>query len=191
MNIEIKNLNKSFGNNEIFKDFSVLFSEQIIAISGESGCGKTTLLRMIAGLDNDYTGEILNVPKKVAYVFQEDRLLPWKSIFENLAFVGSGDDLEDRILSVLKKLGLSESRDMLPDQLSGGMQRRVALGRAYIYDSDLILMDEPFQGLSLEMRHKVADEFFAMVRAGGKSVIVVTHDDAILEKADVKIVVNG
>jgi NitT/TauT family transport system ATP-binding protein len=191
MNIEIKNLNKCFENNEIFKDFSVLFSEQIIAISGESGCGKTTLLRMIAGLDNDYTGEILNVPKKVAYVFQEDRLLPWKSIFENLAFVGSGDDLEDRILSVLKKLGLSESRDMLPDQLSGGMQRRVALGRAYIYDSDLILMDEPFQGLSLEMRHKVADEFFAMVRAGGKSVIVVTHDDAILEKADVKIVVNG
>ncbi|MDA3799458.1 MAG: ATP-binding cassette domain-containing protein [Kiritimatiellae bacterium] len=192
MNIEIKQLNKAFGDNKVFTDFNLVLDKQVVAVSGESGCGKTTLLRMIAGL-TDYSGSIENVPEKLSYVFQEDRLLPWKTVCENLAFVGKDIEpskLNELIESVLNKLGLSDTRDMLPDKLSGGMQRRVALGRAYIYDSELILMDEPFKGLNPEMKHKIADEFLEMIRASNKSVVIVTHDDDIIAKADERIQIN-
>lgn len=192
MNIELKNLHKNFGSKMLFDDLSYIFSSQITVVQGESGCGKTTLLRMIAGLDKEYSGEILNVPGRMACVFQEDRLLPWKSIYDNLMFVCSELDEEEadrRINDVLKLFGIYESRYMRPEKLSGGMKRRVALARAYIYDADLLLLDEPFKGLNSEMKHQVADDFLAMIRDRGKTAVIVTHDEAIIKKADDAIVI--
>ena len=138
--IAIENLHFDIENNEF------------ICIVGPSGCGKTTLLNIIAGLDDQYTGSIKSDPVnkdiKTSYVFQTPRLLPWRTVLENIQLANANDDAAlTNIEALLNSLGLEKNINSYPHHLSLGMQRRVALARAFCVQSDLLLMDEPFVSL--------------------------------------------
>ena len=165
----------SFGEKQIVSDLSVSFSTPgQYAILGPSGRGKTTLLRLIAGLEKPLSGRI-TLPKdaRISFCFQEDRLLPWKTVLENVALTASSPENAQYWLS---QVGLSGEENSYPSTLSGGMKRRVALARALAYDADILLMDEPFRALD-EQTHS---EMLALVKsaAKGKLLILVTHDEA-------------
>lgn len=188
--IIVKKLNKQFDEQCIFDGFDHIFPEnKVTAILGESGCGKTTLLRMICGLDLDYSGEILNIPKRISYVFQEDRLLKWMDVYDNIKFTAYENITDENIISLINAVGLTEHSHKFPEQLSGGMRRRVALCRAYVYPGELLLMDEPFKGLDSEMKVKIADTLFRLAHSQKKTTILVTHDKVIADMADYEIII--
>jgi ABC-type nitrate/sulfonate/bicarbonate transport system ATPase subunit len=195
MTIEIRDLTKRFGHQGIFEEFNAdIATHQATAIIGESGLGKTTLLRMIAGLDTAYTGNICNVPPRLTFLFQENLLLPWKNVVENIAFpvmdIMPEREREGRIEKLLALTYLSGHENKYPHELSGGMQRRVALCRALIYPATLLLLDEPFSGLDSAMKDRIADSVWAhLVRQ--KTLVIVTHDASIIARCDAIIDCNG
>jgi len=175
MAMRYENINKSFGNIELYKDFSIDFDEnKINIIEGPSGCGKSTLLRMIAGLEKDDDGNNIAKSDAVSIVFQTPTLLPWKTVIDNVRFVLQFPD-ERLVKNILRLLELSEVADCYPYQLSGGMQQRVALARAFAYPSDLLIMDEPFIGLDLSLKKRIFRQMIRMWRHYPKTVILVTH----------------
>lgn len=183
MAIVINKLSKAFGGQVIFKDFDLHIEEQkITGISGPSGCGKTTLLNLIAGLVKPDHGEILGTdPQSISYIFQEPRLLPWRTVRQNLRFVLSSlstkraGHAEDRIDDMLKLVGLTAVADYYPDQLSGGMRQRVAIARAFLYPSKLLLMDEPFCSLDQALKQQLMAAFLKIWQADRRTVIFVSH----------------
>ena len=138
--IKLENINKEYGEKIVFENLSLSIEENAVtAVLGESGVGKTTLLNILSGAAS-YTGKTQNDSRKVSFVFQEDRLIPFMTVNENLVFVlGKGDYTEK-----LRQVAIEEYKDSYPSSLSGGTARRVALLRAFLYDGDLMLMDEPF-----------------------------------------------
>ncbi|MDX9897926.1 MAG: ABC transporter ATP-binding protein [Spirochaetia bacterium] len=182
MAYEIKNLSKSFGDVTVLDELSLSFPEgRISVVLGPSGCGKTSILNILAGLDLSYTGTVIGFEQgKTSYVFQEDRLLPWMSALDNVAFVLRQGMEYSKALSVaeqsLSAVGLSANAKARMGALSGGMRRRVALARAFAYPSDVLLLDEPFSALDLKTRIAVMDLFLDLRAADGRSAIVVTHD---------------
>ena len=168
--IELKNITVSYSNAPVLKDISLTFPEEgCVALQGPSGCGKTTLLRVLAGLTKSDAGEILGLSdRKISMVFQEDRLLPWYSAKENIALISD----EDVAAELLSSVGLADDLDTLPDALSGGMRRRVAIARALAYSNDVLLLDEPFNGLDPALRASVA----SLIRERSRLIILVTHD---------------
>lgn len=168
----LKNISKSFGEKEIFKDLSFELPEgSITAIKGASGRGKTTLVNIIAGIEKPDTGEVIDVQKPIAMVFQEDRLLPWLNVVENIGIVG-GDTVA---MEYAKKVGLGEVATEDVSTLSGGMQRRVALARALSADFATLILDEPFTGLDdktkAEMKRVIKEEL------NSRTCILISHDD--------------
>lgn len=171
MPITLKNISKSYGNNAVLENINAEIPDcGIFGIFGPSGCGKTTLLRIICGLDSPDSGKISGA-KKFSVVFQEDRLMPTLTAFENVSAVA--DELTAK--RWLEKVGLDESFDKLPSQLSGGMQRRVALARAFAFDAEALILDEPFKGLEAELKESIAK--LICEYAQNKPVILVTHDE--------------
>jgi len=169
--VEICGISKSFGELELYRDFSMTIpGGKVTAVAGASGCGKTTLLRMIAGLERPDRGTI--TPVTVSCVFQEDRLLPWMTVRDNLRLVASSEEV-DEMLTMMK---LAEFAEYLPEQLSGGMRRRVAVGRALVYDGDILLMDEPFTGLDPELKTQLISEMGTLWKEQGRTVFFITHD---------------
>jgi len=166
--IEISKLSLRFGEKVVFEDFSAkLPSDTITCVTGKSGRGKTTLLRLIAGLLKPDGGTLTGTPRKPAVMFQEDRLLPWLSAVQNAAAVSD----YDTAMSWLEKLGLGGDADTLPAGLSGGMSRRAALARALAYDGDFLLLDEPFTGLDPAMTRVTA----SVIKSRGLPALVITH----------------
>ena len=156
-------------------------------IVGKSGCGKTTLLRLLGGLEELTEGQILwtdtekqQLLPKIGFVFQEPRLMPWLTVYENMAFSLDKSLLSEAVTTIvnpiLNQLGLESFRDAYPAQLSGGMAQRVSLGRTLCYDPDLILMDEPFGALDYFTRKKLQLEMVELFLLQKKTVIFVTHD---------------
>lgn len=153
-----------------------------VALVGPSGCGKTTLLNLIAGLLAHTEGHIENSFASVAYVFQQPRLLPWKSTRDNIALGlkarGMGHAPRSQRASELGlKLGLTEDDlDKFPHALSGGMQSRVALARALALEPDLLLLDEPFSALDVGLKAELYALLLEQVMARGSAVLMITHD---------------
>jgi len=175
-------LGKSYGPMPVIEKLSLEFKEgSVTAVLGPSGCGKTSILNILAGLDQDYSGTLHGFGKAgAAYVFQEDRLMPWMSAAANVEFVLRPFMEKPRrsaaAQEALAAVGLAGSASSLPDQLSGGMRRRVALARAFAFPSEVLLLDEPFSALDLKTRISVMDLFLDLRESDGRTAIVVTHD---------------
>lgn len=171
--LTVQHLTKSFDGVPVLTDFSCSFPETgIVRIIGPSGYGKTTLLRCIAGLEKPDGGEISGVPERIAYCFQEDRLLPWRTALGNLEAV-LGRRRRDEARSWLARVGLAGAEEKYPNELSGGMRSRVAFARALAFDAPLLLLDEPFHALDSETRAKM--EALLEEETKGRLVLLVTH----------------
>jgi sulfonate transport system ATP-binding protein len=148
---------------------------EICALLGPSGCGKTVLLRIISGLDNDFEGRIvLPSPHRIGMVFQEPRLLPWRSVVQNLRLVGSSS--ENDLAEIAAALRLSDHLDHFPGELSLGLARRVAIARAFAVKPDLLLLDEPFVSLDASLAARLREELLALVLKRKATTLIVTHD---------------
>lgn len=174
--IIIDDLYKSFGAKKILEGFSARFPhKKTTVIMGESGCGKTTLINIIMGLEKADRGNIIGITDRISAVFQEDCLCEDFSAVSNIRAVTGKKLSKAEIADSLKKLGLMENDITCPvRELSGGMKRRVAIARALLTDTDLIIMDEPFKGLDEETRQNVID--FISKETISRTFIVITHD---------------
>ena len=211
--LDIKNLNKSFNGHQVLHNISLQLEKgEILFLLGASGCGKTTLLRSIAGFEQPTSGEIwlknqpifkenLNVPtqqRKLGYVVQEGVLFPHLNVYRNIAYgLGDGkgktEEEKQRIEEVMALTGITALADRFPHQLSGGQQQRVALARAIAPNPELILLDEPFSALDEHLRQQIRHDMLQALRQSGTSAIFVTHDrDEALRYADkIAVLQNG
>ena len=178
--IQIQQLNLSFGEKTVLKDFSLSIPKQgITALSGPSGSGKTTLLRCIAGLQSPHSGSIIGiVPSETAILFQENRLLPWRTVQEHLTDVLPAHRRSEWNL-LLDLIDLTAEKDRYPSQLSGGMNRRLALARCLALDAKLYLLDEPFTGIDLP-RIRLLMEYLRNLPV---PVLLSTHEPEVLALA--------
>nr|WP_066621989.1 ATP-binding cassette domain-containing protein [Clostridium magnum] len=182
-NYEVKliNLCKSYEENTVLDNINMDIQEnKITVISGPSGCGKTTLLNIISGVEKKDSGQVILKDNSISYIFQEDRLIPYLTVYENIAFVLKStldkNEMDKIITKYLEMVRLIEFKNKLPSKLSGGMKRRVAIARAFAYKSRLLLMDEPFKGLDDELKTEIIEEFLKLYKKDKRTVILVTHD---------------
>lgn len=178
--IILSRVSKSYGEKKVLSDFSaVIPAGQVTAVMAPSGCGKTTLLRLILGLERPDAGEIHGVPEKCAAVFQEDRLCPLLSTEKNIKMALGRRADTNRLHGLLESLDLEAAADKPASELSGGMRRRAAIARALLADFMLLTLDEPFKGLDSGNMHRAADAILEY--AAGKTVILVTHSETEAE----------
>lgn len=178
--IQIQQLHLSFGEKTVLKDFSLSIPKQgITALSGPSGSGKTTLLRCIAGLQSPDSGSITGIsPSETAILFQENRLLPWRTVQEHLTDVLPAHRRSEWKF-LLDLMDLTAEKDRYPSQLSGGMNRRLALARCLALDAKLYLLDEPFTGIDLPRIRLLMD----YLRNLPVPVLLSTHEPEVLALA--------
>lgn len=174
LNIDIKN--KKYADKNILQNIGFnLKAGDFLSIIGPSGCGKTTLLRLITSLDKDFEGTIDIDSNSIGMMFQEPRLLPWLTVRENIAIVDKTGDFEE-MLKLLRMVGMENTLDMYPKNLSGGMARRVSLVRAFINRPKLILLDEPFVSLDRPTALSLQNDLMLFCKSFNPAVILVTHD---------------
>ena len=170
-----EHLCKSFDGKAVLEDVSLTLEPgAAVCLMAPSGRGKTTLLRCIAGLEKPDGGQIIGRPERIGYVFQEDRLCDGFSAVDNIRLVTGRAVSEGDIRLHLAELGLAGSLDQPVRELSGGMRRRVAIGRAVCSGGGLLLRDEPFKGLDDAARQQTAD--YILRHRGGAAILCVTHD---------------
>lgn len=172
--LSVENLSKSFEKLKVLKNISFNLQRNMsIAFLGPSGCGKTTMIRIIANLEKDYEGKIERKYSKIGYVFQEPRLIPWKSVLENLKFVCED---EEKIMDVLKVMKVDKYAGYLPAKLSGGMRQRVNLARALVTEPEILFLDEPFASLDIHTKIDIINDLNKRREEKRYSMIIVTHD---------------
>lgn len=196
--LEVENLRKDFkiGNTSesVLDNFTLTVNKrELVCLLGVSGCGKTTLLRLISGLEKQTSGKILinGAPyqlksRAINMVFQEPRLFPWLSVKDNISFGLKGNDktelINDKVQEILNKLGLSSYIEEMPAKLSGGIAQRVALARALVTEPELLLLDEPFSALDSITKKGIMEDLLNLWRSSNVTIIHVTHnvDEALL-----------
>lgn len=181
------------GEKIVFDNFSAEFKDgKVTAVMGSSGIGKTTLLNCIAKL-TDYDGEIAGVGSS-AYVFQEDRLIPDKTVYDNIDFVMQTEDADERKKRIKNALSVTELLSeafRYPSELSGGQRKRVSLARAFAGGRDLMLLDEPLSSLDIGLKFRIFDVMKKVLKSDSKTVIMVTHDvDEALTLADEIVIIE-
>jgi len=191
LSVKINKLDHSIGNKKILNNINLeLEKDKIACILGPSGCGKTTLLKLIAGLFKVEKGEILldnelvssnNIhvkteKRKIGFLFQDYALFPHQTVKENLQFAIRDKSSSHTIEEILDVIKLTDSLKKYPHELSGGEQQRVALARSIIARPNLLLLDEPFSSLDLNLREEVRDDTLHLLQKSNISVLVVTHD---------------
>ncbi len=175
MNIRIKDLKKSYGDKQVFEGLNLEFEEHAVnCVMGRSGCGKTTLINMIMGIDKDFKGTIEGVPEHMGVVFQENRLCEDFSVLSNIRLVCEKSISGEEIIKNLDLVGLGDNINTPVKELSGGMKRRVALVRAVLSTGDLLILDEPFKGLDDDTKEDVTK--YLLEGQNKRTVIMVTHD---------------
>lgn len=187
MSIIITDLCKTFDDNEVLKNVNITLKDNsIYCLMGASGIGKTTLLRILMGLEHADSGSISGIDiKSISCMFQEDRLIPYLSAIDNVRIVLRGKNNRDEIRNNLLSILPDDSLDMPVSSLSGGMKRRVALARALSYPGKLIILDEPFTGLDKDTKLNVIDYILKM--RNNRTLLITTHgtDDANLLGAEI------
>ena len=181
------------GEKIVFDNFSAEFKDgKVTAVMGSSGIGKTTLLNCIAKL-TDYDGEIAGVGSS-AYVFQEDRLIPDKTVYDNIDFVMQTEDADERKKRIKNALSVTELLSeafRYPSELSGGQRKRVSLARAFASGRELMLLDEPLSSLDIGLKFRIFDVMKKVFKSDSKTVIMVTHDvDEALTLADEIVIIE-
>lgn len=175
--ITLKHVTHAYGDHTVLQDLSYTFPEKgVVALMGASGIGKTTLLRLLCGLETPQKGEITHTYRKLAVSFQEPRLLPWLTAEENVTFVLSGqENAAQTARQMLELLELEDCVNARPDALSGGMKQRVSLARALCTGADLLLLDEPFSALDKALKARL----IPIVRDANKEglTVVITHNE--------------
>ena len=186
--IRVRDLSLSYGDKAVLEHFSLdIPLDGLTALTGPSGCGKTTLLRMLAGLETPQSGAVTGLdPKRTAFLFQENRLLPWRTVRQQITDVlpHARREEADKWLAFAELTG---EEDRLPGQLSGGMARRLALARCAALGGDALLLDEPFTGVDQERRGRILDRLQAL----GTPVLLASHEPDVLARCGHVIELTG
>ena len=185
--LELKNISHYYRNQSrnteisVFENFNLLIGEgEIVSLVGKSGCGKTTLVNIIAGYIEPTSGSVFVNGEKVVtpgkdriVINQVHDLFDWMTVYQNMRLVSNDDNDINKYLSMTR---LSEFTDAYPYELSGGMKKRLSLARALVVDPKFIIMDEPFNSLDYQLREKLQEELLDIVRKSKKTILFVTHD---------------
>ena len=187
MQLEVSITSKMYTNaagnrQQALAGFNFVLSEGEVGVFvGPSGCGKSTMLRIVVGLDPDYEGRVSRPPRaKIGMVFQEPRLLPWRSVDENVRLVAPHAD-EKRLAMLFETLGLEDHRSHFPGELSLGLARRVAVARAFAVEPDFLILDEPLASLDDALAARLREQIATLVDSRTVTTLLVTHnvDDAV------------
>lgn len=175
--LELNNISVRFDGKSVLSGCGLSLGDgERLALMGPSGCGKTTLLRVALSLQPPDTGSVSGDPGRTAVVFQEPRLLPWRTAAENVNVVLSDTpETMPEALSMLERVELSDAGEKYPAELSGGMQQRVSIARALAFRPDLLVLDEPFRGLDDELRGRMVSLLNTSLQSA--SLLLVTHSE--------------
>ncbi len=207
--LRVEKLGKAFAADKpVFSDVSFKLDRgEFVCIIGHSGCGKTTILNVIAGLDTASTGHVFMDGREVAgpslergVVFQSHALMPWLTVRKNIAFAvesrwpeKKASQIDEAVRAAVELVGLTAAIDKLPSQLSGGMKQRVGIARAFAIQPKMLLLDEPFGALDALTRGTIQEELISIVRKTQQTVFMITHDvdEAILLADRILLMKNG
>jgi len=195
---ELKNITLAYGELKVLDGFNMKGeAEESICLFGPSGTGKTTILNVLAGILTPGSGSVVSDNRRIAYVFQEPRLLPWLTVEENME-IGlfrldrDAGRRKEIVRQLLPQIGLEAFGHYYPEQLSGGMMQRVSIGRAFVVQPDLLLLDEPFSGLDEALKVEMQDLLLTLKKHHRCTTVMVTHDlQEAIKLSDRIIVVDG